>query len=293
MNIAQRIKAAMPRSTPGPKVSGYWQNISMCFDEDAREFFNVGVIFKHGTAVEVRMLDSFERISCLFDDRISKADLGRLMNDIETTLIECGPEIPGSLGDTIRLGTPLYAAGDSAEIVVDGFFEDIVTLGRPKAGAKDQRFRYKSNAKLRSNVIDLLHERLDLQASRIIRPDRYSVDLGSGNTYEADIPLMSSTAAGCIVSGWYKSSVVVENNILRASADLNIVRTATARTDAVISILVPGDQSGMGKKDLLKIQRSTDDHLNRVRASGIEVIEASNTPELAEKTAAWWESHCA
>lgn len=297
MNIRERIRAAVLSSSAdgrsAPAVSGHWQSISMCFDEDTREFFNVGVIFKHGSTVEVRMLDSFERVTCIFDDRINKADLGRLMNDIESTLIQFGSDLPSTLGDTIRLGSPLYASGSSAEAVVDSFFDDVVTLGRPRPGTKDQRFRYKSTPKLRSNVIDLLNEKLELNASKIIMPDRYIVNLGQGNTYEADIPLMSSTAAGCIVSGWYKSSVVVENNILRASADLNIVRTATSRKEAAISILTPGVTSGMGKKDLAKVQKSTEAHLDRVKASGIYVLEASNTNDLADMTADWWRSRSA
>lgn len=297
MKISERIQAALRDRTSStgqaPQVSGSWRSISMCFDEDTREFLNVGVLFQKDSSIEIRMLDNFDRITCLFDDRINKSDLGKLMNDIESTILDLCPNLPEKLGDTIRLGTPLYAAGSSSEMIVDSFFEDIVTLGRPRPGAKTQRFRYKSNSKLRTNVIELLNEKMELDASKIIMPERYTVSLSGGGSYDADIQLMSSTAAGSIVSGWYKSSVVVENNILRASADLNIVRTATQRSDASLSILVPSSSSGMGKKEFVKVQASTEEHLDRVRASGVDVLQAANTNELAEMTADWWKHRCA
>ncbi len=47
-------------------VKGVWRPISVCLDEDTGEYLNVGVLFQYAGKVEVRMLDTFERIKCLY-----------------------------------------------------------------------------------------------------------------------------------------------------------------------------------------------------------------------------------
>lgn len=238
------------------------------------------------------MLDTFDRIKCLFDTRVNQDDLARLLDDIESTIYHIGPNLPDDLGDTIRLGPPLYTAGSSAETVVDEFFADVVTLGRPRPGAHEYTFRYQSMPRIRSNVFDLMKERMHMQASRIIQEERFMLSLRSGHKIEMDIPLLSSSAAGTVVSGWYKSPLVVENNLLQASADLNLIRSNSDRV-AAVSVLVPDKNSGLSTKEFDKLSSATQRQLDRIRLTGIEVLDAATTAELADKTIGWWRNRCA
>lgn len=54
-----------------PPVAGHWHAISLCLDDTACEFLNIGVAFVHGSHIEVRMLDTFERLECLYHKRFS------------------------------------------------------------------------------------------------------------------------------------------------------------------------------------------------------------------------------
>ncbi|SEQ90489.1 Protein of unknown function [Azotobacter beijerinckii] len=292
MSIAARIRSKLSEQPAQQPVTGQWRSISLCMDEDAGEFFNVGVLFAHGQEVEVRMLDSFDRIKCLFDARLDHNDLARLLQDIESTILHIGPDLPDTLGSTIRLGQPLYASGATPESVVDEFFADVVTLARPRPGAREYSFRYQSTPKLRGNVFGLMKERMHMQASRIIQDSRFELKLKSGHRIEMDVPLLSASAAGTVVSGWYKSPLVVENNLLQASADLNLIRSNSDRA-ASISVLVPNKESGLTNREFNKLSCATQRQLDRIRISGLEVIEASSTPELAERTIEWWRNRCA
>jgi len=293
MTIAARIRQKASAQSTSDVIEGQWRPISLCMDEDSGEFFNVGVMFCHNDKIEVRMLDTFDRVKCLFDSRIDPNDLAKHLQDIESTLHKIGPYVPEHLAKTIRLGPQLYASGKNPTELVDEFFEDIVTLGRPRPGAKEYEFRYQSTPKLRGNIFDLMKERMHLQASRIIQKDRYILPLRTGHKIEIDVPLLSSSASGTIVSAWYKSPLVVENNLLQASADLNLIRSNTDRGAAAISVLVPDKYSGLTQSEFKKLELATHRQLERIRATGITVLEASNTADLADQTVDWWRARCA
>lgn len=293
MSSSARLRSRLIEQQPKPQlITGRWRSISLCLDEDAGEFFNVGVLFTHDEQVEVRMLDNFDRLQCLFDGRIDFDELFRTLHEIEVAILHNGPELLDELGSTIRLGAPLYASGFSAKEVLDEFFADIVTLGRPKRGAREVAFRYQSTLKLRNSIFNFMKQRMHAQATRIIQQSRYELTIGSSHRLEIDIPLMSAVASGSIVSGWYKNPLVVKNNLLQASADLNLIRSNTERDQAVISILVPDRESGLTSKEYEKLVEITRKQLERIRAMGIEVIEASSALELAELTIDWWSNCC-
>lgn len=278
-----------------PLVKGFWRPISVCLDEDAGEFLNVGVMYSYGAGkVEVRMLDAYDRLKCLYDNRIDPNEVAHLLYDIEASIMEAGEQLPEEFSDTIRLGVPLFASGVNAEAVVNEFYDDVVTLGRDKNGAQEYAFRYQSTPKLRATVFDLMKQRMHMQASRIIQTERFQLPLrNSGHRIEMDVPLLSSTASGTIVSAWYKSPLVVEINLLQASADLNLIRSNSDRQASAISVLVPGDESGLTTTELRKHDAATRRQIDRIRATGIEVLEASTTGELVDQTVSWWRNRCA
>jgi hypothetical protein len=284
-----RGRLSEPDEPSAGVVEGEWRPISACLDEDTGEFLNVGVLFAYQGKVEVRMLDSFDRIKCLYGSRIDPHDLSYLLNDIEEAILEVGPaNLADSLSDTVRLGNALYAAGASPEDVVDEFFFDVVTLGKPNERQKDAGFRYRSNTKVRETVFEIMKEKMHMDASRIIQDSRYNLKMLSGHRIEVDVPLLSENSAGGIVSAWYKSPLVVENNLLQASADLLLVSSNTNRQKASMSVLVPTAESGLDAKEFNKHYEATYRQLDRLSKSGIEVIEASSVDVLANLTIDWW-----
>jgi len=258
----------------------------MCLDQDSGEYLNVGVVFLHSNKVEVRMLDTFDRVKCLYGNRIDVKNLTYYLHDIEDFIFSSRGHLPTVISENVRLGPELYASGSSAEAVAEEFFSDVVTLGRPKNPATADSFRYTSTPKLRDSIFQIMRQKMDLSASAIIKEERYRLRLKNG-TLDVDVPLLSSTAAGSIVSVWYKSPVVAEKNILQAFSDLTLVSNGTDRA-AALSILVPNDKSGMDGQELKRVSDVIEKQLDRFERSGIAVIKAPSTDELALKTIDWW-----
>lgn len=265
----------------------------MCLDQDAGEFLNVGVVFHHGGKAEVRMLDSFQRLACLYDGRFDQNDFAHYLQDIEATLIHFGRDVPEFISTDIRLGEPLYASGSSPESIVDEFFNDIVTLARPKSGSKRDSFRYRSTPKLKDGVLSLMQEKMHMDASRIIQEGRFSLKMrGSANRIEVDVPLLSQEAAGTIVSAWYKSPLVVSNNILQAASDILLITSNSDRKGS-ISVLMPPVDSGMSTTEYQKVCDAAFRQMERADQAGVSVLDAHSTDAVALKTIEWWQDKVA
>lgn len=291
MTILARLKQKVASATTPSQVAGQWRTIQMCLDQDAGEFLNVGVMFSHGGMVDVRMLDTFDRVKCLYGDRINTKDLEQYLHDIEEYIFCSHSNLPEVISSNVRLGSSFYAAGESAESVVSEFFFDTVTLGRPKGAIKNDAFRYTSTPKLRDSLFQIMRQKMALEASAIIQQERYRLKLKNG-TLDVDAPLLSASAVGSVVSVWYKSPVVAEKNILQASSDLTLVTSNTARNGS-LSILVPTEKSGMDAVEFKRVSDVIEKQLDRLQRSGIEVIRAPSTDDLAAKTINWWSSRVA
>ncbi len=280
-------------TTEQSAVKGHWRPISACLDEDTGEYLNVGVLFQHGNKVEVRMLDSFERLKFLYSNRIDLNSISHLMMDIEDTIRQHPLNLPDDISDTIRLGVPLFASGADAESVVDEFFLDVVTLGMPTDKTRNNNFRYRSTHKVRETLFEIMREKMALDADRVICADPYRLTLNNKAVIDVDVPLLSHSAAGGVVSAWYKSPLVVENNLLQAASDLLLITNNSERKLASLSVLMPTGQSGMSSTEFTKHQDATRRQLDRVHSYGIEVIEANSSDALANLTIDWWKDKAA
>lgn len=287
MTIFAKIKHKLGENTAQQGVSGHWRTIQMCMDVDAGEYLNVGVVFCYQGRVEVRMLDAFDRLKCLYGERVNLRGLTHYLHDIEEFVYESRISLPDEISSNVRLGPKLFAAGESAEAVVNEFFDDVVTLGHPKGSAKNNAFRYTSTPKLRDGLFQIMRQRMDISASAIIKDERYRLRLKNGKTIDVDAPLLSSSAVGSVVSVWYKSPVVAEKNILQASSDLMLVTSNTDRQGA-LSILVPTEKSGMDPMEFKRVSDVITRQLDRLMRSGVEIIQAPSTDDLAIKTISWW-----
>lgn len=289
MNSLSRLRAQL-LSQESSQIKGQWQAIKMCFDEDTDEFLNVGVMFRHGSSVEVRMLDSFDRLKCLLGDRLDVRGVSRALIDIEDTIHHhLGYFQNNEINNLVHLSAPQFAAGDSPEAVVDEFFSDIVTLGM-STGRPARNFRYFSSQKALNNVLDIMRQKMPQDADKIILSEPYILKLrGTEHRLSVKIPLLSSNAAGSVVSVWYKDHVVVENTLLQAASDLHLI---SSNSDTVkhkaVSILMPGKDCGMSAKEFDKHYSATQKQVDRMLHSGIEVLSAHSTDELAKESIAWW-----
>lgn len=289
-----KLKLKTNSSLEKNSVKGLWQPIKITFDNTASEQMNVGIVFTSETHKEVRLLDTFDRVQCLYDKRVDINYLSSLLEDIEEYIYSNNYDPNTDISSNIHLGNQLYASGKSVESILDRLFDDVVTLGRPKESRNISKFKYSSTSKVRTNVLELMKEDLGLAGSSIIQEEGVNLDLRNGRKLFIEIPLLSRYAAGTIASGWYKSPTVVENQILRAGQDLiTIVNQGLSCREAALSILTPGKDSGLNSREYEQVNDVIIEQINRLQTNGIEVIQAHKTAELSMKTLDWWSSRAA
>lgn len=287
MNHLSQLRRKL-ESADAPSIAGAWRPIRICLDEDAGEFLNMGVMFQYSGKVEVKMLDKFERLKCLYGNRFEKTYVQSLLLDVEKIIHESHLDLGDSIGDFIQLGPMLYASGANPESIVNEFYSDIVTLSKDTSNLASDNFRYRSSSKVRETVFDLMRERMMAKANWIIQTKPYHLQLSNHASIDLEVPLLSTKAAGSIVSAWYKSPIVVQNNLLQASSDLLLIKTNTDISKLSMSVLIPPTDSGMDKLEYAKHKDVISRQLEKIDMSGIEIVGADATDILASKTIEWW-----
>lgn len=295
MNTLSKLRERL-KSQDTSLTRGEWRPIKICLDEDTGEFLNAGVMFQHSAGVEVRMLDNFERLQCLYDKRINTDNLNHMLIDIEETIRHHkGVFADSIISNHVHLGPSRFAAGHSPESVVNEFFSDVVTLGRTSTKTKGNNFVYQSSQKTRDILLTIMRQKMFLDAERIIQNEPYFLKLRNGErSLPVDIPLLSASAASTIVSAWYKSPMVVENNILHASTDLILLSSNDYNIqNKAVSVLMPDKNCGMSATEFSKHQDVANNQIDRLQNCGIQVITAGSSDVLADETVKWWQKQLA
>jgi|GEM_PF-5145013 len=145
-------------------------------------------------------------------------------------------------------------------------------------------FRSMDNETLRSQVSDIIRQRTDLEAGKLLTQNGKLEVLDSGRRHWLDIPLHTGSQAGTIVSAWYKSIGTIETHVLRAQSNLTAVRSRKVRDRAVF---IGRPFAGLPKPQLGKVDDFLDEMSWRLSQSGISVQIEDSADKLAEGVLEW------
>lgn len=288
MSIHNSVLRKMSK-TPENKYVGEWQTVRLCPDLSANEWLNIGVYFvtKAGTH-HVKMLNYFERLKCLYDNSIHEPEFVALLESIEQILISEGHEslnkhfYPYAQIEDLR-----YAAGESVEAILEGFYDSTVTLGKPKKKSS-QRFNWVSTPTLRTAIFDSLRQTAPILADAAIQETPFLIKMKGGQQIDTRIGLVGENALGHIASAYHKSPVIIENHLLQAVSELSLAQSNGQREILTLSVLRPGENIGLTEKETWKINNTIDHHLERADKLGIEILEGKSTDEVTTKTTSRW-----
>ncbi|MDG2517204.1 DUF3037 domain-containing protein [Lysobacter soli] len=214
------LRIHMP-DTLRPQSRGTWQNVRWRPHPSTGEVLNVGVVFHEETGrVHVRVLESFERLKCMYGSGISSQ--ARFLMQVIKEAVAAKVEIPSP---NAFFSEKKFASGQSPDEVVNALFEATVPLGAPKGGKKEVGANVLADtASVRKVVLDHLREIGGLRANLIISSEGALAVPSEGRTHFLDIPLQTSQALGTIVSAG-AARPTDELQLLRADADLHIARS--------------------------------------------------------------------
>jgi len=286
MNIKKSIINNIPKADDN-FLSGEWRTIRYLPDLATEEFFNVGVMFNNGSMSGVKMLDNFDRLECLYGKAIDEKYLTFLFEEIEEYFLKDSDVSNNYFGEHITFSNQRYAAGRSSSEILQRVYDDVVTLSRVKERSK-RVFRYISTPKLRNEVFDIMRQKMALKASEFIQNEPFQIRLKSGGVIPVNIPLVGSSSVGAVVSSYYKSPLVAGHSVLTATTALSLAIMNDIKSNASLSILRPGNDSGLTKTELVKVNKEVDEHLKTAEALGIEILDGITTAEVSVKTCEWW-----
>jgi hypothetical protein len=217
----QRLQSlAVPVSSP--RVSGKWFNVRYCPNPAGGEVFNIGVAYVENAVdaaarqVHARLLENLEGFRTLFGEAFEE----ELRFSIEVVRSALSQKMLDAPLRNVVFGEPRYAAGDSEKDVLDRLFASTVSFHEAKQSPSAQRGPAQHNGAVRKAVFDALRLKADLRAERIIAGDPVYFASDDRGRYPLDVPLRGDKLLGSVVSGAYRTRQPLENNLLRASLDL-------------------------------------------------------------------------
>ena len=218
MTAALQRLSSLATPVPAPKVSGQWFNIRYCPDLAGGELLNIGVgyVDEQRRKVHARLIENLEAFRVLFGE--SYEEEVRFALDVVKSAL-ANREIESPLRSVV-FSERRFAAGENEQELLDRLFEATVSFNEAKAVGVARREAAQNNATVRKSVFDAIRLKVDLRADRIIAQEPIYLAREGDRTYPLDIPIRSDHLLGSLVSASYRTKQPLENNLLRASLDL-------------------------------------------------------------------------
>ena len=284
MNAALDRLQALAVPVPTPKVRGQWFNIRFTPDLAGGELFNIGVGYLDAErqTVQARLIENLEAFRTLFGEAFEE----EIRFSLDVVRSAFGQKLLDSPIGSVVFGERRFAAGESVQEVLARLFSATVSFSEAKLQPFAKRESAHGNPAARKAVFDVIRLKADLRADRIIAGDPIYLARDGAKIYPLDIPLRSDRHLGSVVSGAYRTKQPLENNLLRASLDLETA-ARIFKQDKLGYFVLRQEAEGTG----FPVDRSFDEVIDTVgwklHKHGIHV-GVEDTPErLADDILNW------
>lgn len=281
MSAALERLYALATPVPAPKVAGQWFNIRYSPSAAGGELINVGVAYIDGVTRQIhsRLIDNLEGFRFLFGEAFED-DVRFSLDVVRSALGKFILEPPLR---TVVFSNLRYAAGESVSDVLDRLFSATVSFAEARQSVGARREAGQNNASVRKSVFDAIRLKAGLTADRIIAQDPVYWATDGGRRVPLDIPLRGGTHLGSVVSAGYRTKGPLENNLLRASLDLETAASIFKR-DRLGFFVMRADADDAVDAELDDVVDTTCWKLHR---QGIHVGVESTPERLADDILGW------
>jgi hypothetical protein len=300
MSIASRLSTHIRQATADrsqqAQACGQWFNVRLQPDMLSGEQINIGVAFvdERGT-VHTRFTQDVSGLRCLYGERIDLDEMDFLVRLAAENYDRRGLAQIKRISPHLSLGTPTFAAGESASAVLDVFFHETVALGQHNLADKIKRagrFSTTSTENVRHDVFAWLRQNRPPVAQRVIARDtRFKIrtdERGMTREHVVELPLRAEgKLAGSIVSAYMSSTEKAELRILQAGITLNTVVRHLRDEKCGLFIYRPGPESGLPLDVLNRFDDLIDENVWKLRDAGVYVGVESTIATLGHEIASW------
>ena len=270
-------------------VKGHVSLIRFVPDLFSGECMNIGVCFVEDNGrVHTKMLDSFHRLKCLYDERITDADMKYTINIINSVLPDVlndnTPQLV-SPGANVFFGEKMFAQGESVDAILNRLYHDAVSLAVP-FHEKDKRNKGVDTTQARKMITHELQELIPIGFNRIIPENNlYTYKDNTGATHALDIPIRGAHGGflGTMISAC-QSEIIVKQNLLEANMDLRLARNKF-KDDRMGCFVLRDDN--MDDRRSRQVDNAIDKLAWKIKGLGTHLEVASSPAKLAEHIVEW------
>lgn len=267
-------------------VAGHWFSIRYAPNLIADEAVNIGVAFVDSATkvVRVKLLDDLDRIGVIFGERV-ESEIRFALRSVESCLSQ-NSIVPPS--ENVHFSEPRFASGRSVEEILEQLFSSTVRLLSFAKDATTATRTFAGNEKVRKQVFDSIRLQAGVRAEQILAETPLYVVREKGREYSLDIPLRGAEHLGSVVSAAYSSRSPLENNLLRASIDLETASRVFHQDKLGLFILrPPADDPVFGGKKLVDIDNVIDMLAWKLHKQGFTVGVEDDVQRLAGEVVEW------
>jgi hypothetical protein len=285
MSAALERLHALVTPVPAPKVAGQWFNIRFSPSAAGGELINIGVGYIDGATrqIHARLIENLEAFGTLFGEAFEE----EVRFSLDVVRSALGRFMLESPVRTIAFGSLRYAAGESAQDVLDRLFAATVSLAEARQPVVTRRESAQSNVAVRKSVFDAIRLKAGLAAERIIAEDPIYWATEGERRVPLDIPLRSNRLLGSVVSAGYRTKTPLENNLLRSSLDLETAARIFKQDRLGFFVMRPEDADALDGGADAALDDFIDTTCWKLHKHGIHVGVEATATRLAEDILSW------
>ena len=282
--VTERIRrlSRVPETTP---IQGHWFSVAYMPNLISGELINIGVAFVDATSkvASVKILDDLDKIGVMFGERV-ESEIRFARQSIEIT-VSHSRLVPPS--ENIKFSEPRFASGASVGEILDDLFQSTVRLLSFTKETTATRF-FAGNEKARQTVFNSIRLQAGISAEKILAVSAEYIVEENGCMHSLDIPLRGERHLGNVVSAAYSSRAPLENNLMRASLDLEIASRIFQKDSLGLFVLRPSsDDPHFGGKKLIEIDNIIDMMTWKLHKKGLTIAIEDDVQRLASQVLAW------
>ena len=264
-------------------LRGEWSLIQWNPDIATEELLNIGVALNIEGQIQFKMLDYFERLTCLFDERAIQH-----LQDVIELSENALKNNSKNFSDQIIWKNKGRTKGVSEKEILDRLYSRVITLGKPCQNKNQVRTDFKmvrSDALITRITKNLRDEfKGDQDLLKFLPSEKYIQHQDDSFL----VPLRSEKAFGSIVSVVSSNTDKIKANYL---TNVNDLKTAAIieNKEATFFVLTPSDDE-LNKLDSNKADQidSLIQSLNRKQEQQGIKIENEYSEEVLKDKMAWW-----
>lgn len=275
-----------PSSELRQMATGTWFIVQWTPDLAIQEKLNIGVGFVESEVdcISLRMLETFERFTCLYEEK-SLFHIELACDMCKEALFNCS-DVPEVIAPNLRVSRQGFAQGQSVEDVLSSLFDAAVPLGRRKepTNSKDDRFQPQTRFQVASSLKGRILNKLGSDGERLVPANPY-LSFSDDSTTKLYLPFRTECRVATVASAVYAKAERAKQNAYEAYFDIQAALEKQKWEQSALFILRP--ELGLAESVQAKVDEELDVFYWVAKKRNIRVEISEDVNLLADSIIEW------